>query len=297
MRKVGFWLVKCIAYVNSITPFSLLYLKSDLYFALLYHIVRYRRKVVRDNLAHSFPERSQKELKSIEKQFYHHLVDLVAEMCKMLRLTPEQISKRVTLTNPEMVQELYGKGRGVLLSLPHSGNWEWLWKLQGTVSSHTPYAIYKKMENPYFDQFVLDLRTSHLESKEALVSSKNVRSMMDRWRKEPSTVLMLADQSPRGVETDYWTEFLHRDTCWYPGLEILARNLDYAVVYVEMDRVSRGHYAVTFKMICEDPKTSPEGLILEQYVRHLERFVECHPDNWLWSHRRWKHTRKQPLES
>lgn len=289
-------MVKCIAYVNSITPFSLLYLKSDLYFALLYHVFRYRRKVVRDNLVQSFPEKSTQEIKKIEKQFYHHLVDLAAEMCKMLTLSLDQLAERVTFNNPEMIQELYQKGRGVFLSLPHAGNWEWLWKLQGTVSSHTPCAIYKKMENPYFDQFVFDLRTSHVDDKETMVESRNVRSMLDRWKTSPCTVLILADQSPRGVETDYWTEFLHRDTCWYTGLEVLARNLDYAVVYVEMDRVSRGHYAVTFKKICDNPQNLPEGSILEQYVRHLERFVICHPDNWLWSHRRWKHTRK-PLAS
>ena len=296
MRKVGFWLVKCIAQVNSMTPFGLLYLKSDLYYLLLYHVIRYRRKVVRDNLVQSFPEKSPQEIKKIEKRFYHHLVDLAAEMCKMLSMSPEQLAERVTFTNPGMIQELYRKGRGVFLSLPHAGNWEWLWKLQGTISPHTPCAIYKKMENPYFDQFVFDLRTSHVDDKETMVESRNVRSMLDRWKALPSSVLILADQSPRGAETDYWTEFLHRDTCWYTGLEVLARKLDYAVVYVEMDRVSRGHYSVTFKNICEDPKNLPEGSILEQYVRHLERFVICHPDNWLWSHRRWKHTRK-PLTS
>ena len=292
MKKIGFWLFLCVAYVNAITPFGLLYLKSDLYAFLLYHVLRYRRKVVRDNLVRAFPEKSLKEIKKTEKQFYHNLVDLAAEMCKMLTLKPEQLSQRVTFTNPEMVEELRQKGKGVFLSLPHSGNWEWLWKLQGTVSNHKPYAIYKKMENPFFDQFVFNLRTSHVEDKTTLVETRSVRSVLERWRGTPSSVLLLGDQSPRGVATDYWTEFLHRDTCWYTGLEVLARDLDYAVVYVEMDRVKRGHYEVTFKMICETPENHPQGAILEQYVRHLERFIDRHPDNWLWSHRRWKHSRQ-----
>lgn len=293
MKKIGFWLFLCFAYVNSIIPFGLLYLKSDFYCFLLYHVFRYRRKVVRDNLTRSFPEKTPKEIKKIEKRFYHNLVDLAAEMCKMLTLKPEQLAKRVTFTNPEMIQELYDQGKGVFLSLPHSGNWEWLWKLQGTIASHTPYAIYKKLEDSYFDQFVFGLRTSHVEDKEVMVENRNVRSVLERWKEHPCSVLLLGDQSPRGAETDYWTEFLHRDTCWYTGLEVLARKLDYAVVYVEMDRVRRGHYQVSFKKICEAPNETEQGFILEQYVRHLERFIQCHPDNWLWSHRRWKHSRTQ----
>ena len=291
MRKVGFWLFLCFAYVNSITPFGWLYLKSDFYAFLLYHFVRYRRKVVRDNLTRSFPEKSKKDIKKIEKKFYRNLTDLAVEMCKMLTRDPEQLAKRVTFTNPEMLRELHDQGKGVFLSLPHSGNWEWLWKLQGMASPHTPYAIYKKLEDPLFDQFVFNLRTSRMEDKEVMVENRTVRSMMERWKEKTASVLLLGDQSPRGAETDYWTEFLHRDTCWYKGLEVLARTLDYAVVYVEMDRVSRGHYTVTFKKICDNPAQHEEGFILEQYVRHLERFITEHPDNWLWSHRRWKHSR------
>ena len=283
----------CFAYVNSITPFGWLYLKSDLYAFVLYHVVRYRRKVVRDNLTRSFPEKSKKEIKKIEKKFYRNLTDLAVEMCKMLTLKPEQLADRVSFTNPEMLRELYDQGKGVFLSLPHSGNWEWLWKLQATVSPHKPFAIYKKLEDPLFDQFVFNLRTSHLEDKETLVENKSVRAVMDRWNALPSSVLLLGDQSPRGAATDYWTEFLHRDTCWYTGLEVLARQLNYAVVYVEMVRVGRGRYEVSFKKVCEAPNETEQGFILEQYVRHLERFIHCHPDNWLWSHRRWKHARPQ----
>ena len=106
-------------------------------------------------------------------------------------------------------------------------------------------------------------------------------------------MLILGDQSPRGAETDYWTDFLHRDTCWYTGLEKLARKYDYAVVYTEMARVERGRYTVTFKLISEDPNSVEVGFVLEQYVRHVEQFILHYPSNWLWSHRRWKHSRQK----
>lgn len=293
MKKVGFWLVKALAYLIALTPFGLLYLRSDIYFFFLYHIIRYRRKVVRDNLVKSFPDKDIKEIKKIERRFYHNFCDLVVEICKMMRLKPDEMASRVTFTNPELMQSLYEKGRSVFASIPHSGNWEWYGKLMHTVSEHKASAIYKKVKDPYFEAFMKELRMNFNKDQEVMIEASTALKTLVRRKDMVNAILIVADQSPRGVDTDYWTDFLHRDTCWFYGLEKMARLLDYAVVFVDMRRVGRGRYTVTFDLICEDPNTMEEGAIMEQYVRHVERFIQDDPDNWLWSHRRWKHTRQK----
>ena len=292
MAKIGFWFVKAIAFWISITPFSLLYLRSDAYFLLLYHLVRYRRKVVRDNLVKSFPEKTPAEIKHIGKRFYHNLCDVFVEICKLMRITPEKLSQHVTFTNPEVLQGLCDKKKSVFAAIPHSGNWEWYGKLMHTSTQHKCMAIYKKVKNPYFDAFMMDLRTNFHVDQECVVESSVALKTLVRRKNLLNAVLIIGDQSPRGVESDYWTDFLHRDTCWFYGLERMAKMLDYAVVFVDMVRVKRGYYDVTYSVISEDPKSTPEGFIMEQYVRHIERFIKDNPDNWLWSHRRWKHSRK-----
>lgn len=293
MKKIGFWLVKGIAFMISLTPFSLLYLRSDCYTFLLYHVIRYRRKVVRENLVKSFPEKSPAEIRSIEKRFYRNFCDLVVEICKIRNMKMEDLLKRVEYTNPELIVELYEKGKGLLLAMQHSGNWEWLWQTQATVSAHHHFAIYKKLENPYFDRYIFQLRTKHSKDQQVMIEDRKTKAVLESRQGMLDAVLILGDQSPRGAETDYWTDFLHRDTCWYTGIEKLARRFDDAVVYVEMNRVERGRYQVTFHLITEDPNSTKEGFIMEQYVRHVERFIQDQPDNWLWSHRRWKHSRQQ----
>ena len=293
MKKIGFWLVKCMAYLIALTPFGLLYLKSDIYAFLLYHVVRYRRKVVRDNLVKSFPEKSIQDIKRIERRFYRNLCDLFMEICKMMRLKPEEMSRHVTFTNPELLQALHEKGRSVFASIPHSGNWEWYGKLMHTVSSHKASAIYKKVKDPYFEAFMKELRTNFNKDQEMMIEASKALKTLVRRKDMVNAILIVADQSPRGVDSDYWTDFLHRDTCWFYGLEKMARLLDYAVVFVDMQRVGRGQYTVHFDLICEDPQTMDEGAIMEQYVRHVERFIQQNSDNWLWSHRRWKHTRQK----
>ena len=292
MKRIGFWFAKAFAYLIAITPFSLLYLRSDFYFFVVYHLVGYRRKVVRDNLLKSFPEKSLDEVKQIEKRFYHHLCDLFVETCKLMTVKPEVLAQRVTFMNPELLQDLYERGKSVFTAIPHSGNWEWYGKLMHLASSHHDYGIYKKVKNPYFDAFMIDLRTNFHIEKEEVIESNAALKTLARRSDQRNAVLIVADQSPRGVETDYWTVFLHRDTCWFYGLERMAKFLDYAVVFVEMTRVGRGRYQVTFKTITDDPQSAPEGFVMEQYVRHIERFIQDNPDNWLWSHRRWKRSRQ-----
>ena len=291
MKKIGFYIVKLWAYGVAITPFGLLYVRSDIFFFFVYYIARYRRKVVRTNLLNSFPDKSEKEIVSIEKRFYHNLCDLAVEICKLIRMKPDELKRHVTFTNPEMITELYEKQKSVFVAFPHSGNWEWFGKIMHTLSPHKCAAIYKKVENADFEKFMYQIRTSYNLENEQMVEANMALKTLTARRDLLNAVVIVADQSPRGVKTDYWTDFLHQDTCWFTGLERMAKMLDYAIVFAEMRRIRRGFYEVTFEKICDNPNETEKGFIMEQYVRLLERFICDNPDNWLWSHRRWKHVR------
>lgn len=289
MRKIGFLFVKLWAFGLSISPFWLLYMRSDFYFFLVYHIARYRRKVVRNNLLHSFPEKDESEIKAIEKRFYHNLCDQAVETCKLKRMSLETIKERVAVTNAEVIAGLFERKKSLFLAIPHSGNWEWFGKRMQTLSGHHPMAIYKKVKNADFDRFIYDLRTS---LPVEMVESDSALRALARRSNSLDSVLILADQTSFGHESDYWNQFLNQETCWFTGLERMSKFLDYAVVFVAMKRIRRGRYEVTFEPICEDPKPTEKGYVMEQYSRHIERFVNTQPDNWLWSHKRWKHQRK-----
>lgn len=291
MKKLAYYIAKLWMYGVAITPFRLLYVRSDFYFLLIYHVAHYRRGVVRQNLVKSFPDKDLHEIKRIEKAFYHNLCDIFLEVCKLLVIKPEDLAKRISFRNGELVRQLYDRKKNVFFAFGHYGNWEWFWKLMHQLSDHETVAIYKKLSNPYFDQLLHEIRTNfHIKGEEAVESRASLKRLLLR-KDRLNSVLIVADQSPQGLPTDYWTEFLHRDTCWFVGVEKMARMLDYAVVFAEMKRVRRGYYEVTFKLISDDVKAEPSGAVMEKYVRSLESFIIDNPDNWLWSHRRWKHER------
>ena len=291
MEKVGYAIVKFWTGFLSVHPFWLLYLKSDFYYFLTYHVLRYRRKVVRQNLLRSFPEKDFRAIKTIEKHYYRNLCDLVMEAPKMLCMKPEGYKYRLQYTNPELITRLHKQHKNVFYAIPHSGNWEWFGKTMPDLSEHNCLAVYKKVKSPVFERLMLFMRTKDCDLE--MIESGFALKRLAQLRDSQNAVLMVADQTPRGVDSDYWTEFLHQDTCWFTGLERIAKMLDYAVIFVSMKRQGRGRYEVTFELITDNPKETEKGFIMERYVRCVERFIEEQPDNWLWSHRRWKHQRNK----
>ncbi len=295
MKKLGFLILKLWADFQSVQPFWWLYLKSDLAYVLVYYVAHYRRKVVRQNLLLSFPEKDPKAIKAIERRFYRNLCDLFVEAPKMMRMGPDGYRKRITVTNPELVQYLYEQKRNIFYAIPHSGNWEWFGKLIPDFTPHNGLAIYKRVKNAAFEQLMLYMRTKDCNLE--MVESNSVLRRLVQVRDKQNAVLMMADQTSHGLEIDFWNEFLHQDTCWFTGIERIAKKLDYAVVFVSMTRQGRGRYKVSFELVIDNPKAAAEGEIMEKYVRCVERFIEANPDNWLWSHRRWKHQRPQKKEA
>lgn len=295
MAKVGFHILRPWVAFLSIHPYWLLYLKSDGYFFLVYHLLRYRRKVVRQNLLNSFPDKDVKEIKRIEKRFYQNLCDLFVEAPKMLRIKSNGYQSRITYANTELLTHLFEQGKNVFYAIPHSGNWEWFGKMTCELTQHKCLAIYKKVKSPVFERLMHYIRTCHSELE--MVESNSALRRLAQLRNCPNAVLMMADQTSYGLESDYWTEFLHQDTCWFTGIARISQKLDYAIVFVDMKRKDRGHYEVSFELLTDNPKTLAADEIMERYVRCVERFIEANPDNWLWSHRRWKHKRPQIVEA
>ncbi|MFR4038888.1 MAG: lysophospholipid acyltransferase family protein [Butyricimonas faecalis] len=106
----------------SFLPFRVLYLVADLNYLLLYYVLHYRRKVVRENLCNSFPEKSLREIKVIERKYYKHLADLSIELYKLWHMSETSIRKRCVFKNTELPQSYFNEGRSVIGVLGHYGN-------------------------------------------------------------------------------------------------------------------------------------------------------------------------------
>ena len=267
-----------------------MFLLSDIIYLVAYKLLGYRKKVVRRNLAVSFPEKGERELRRIEHRFYHHLCDLLVEGIYNLFASPRSVMKRYHVTNRELVNRYYEQGRTVVLMSAHYNNWEYMVTSLNMQLFHHGIGIGKPLSNKVLEPWVFRRRTRFGTE---VVYSDTVREVVDFYNRHhvPCALMMLSDQSPAHADKAYWTTFFHRETAFLYGAEYFARKYDLPVLYYRVDKVRRGYYEVTFSLLCENPQEVPQYTIVERYAHQLEVDITNQPEYWLWSHRRWKHKR------
>ncbi|NNM23482.1 MAG: lipid A biosynthesis acyltransferase [Flavobacteriaceae bacterium] len=287
MQRLVYILVYPVIWFFSILPLRLLYFFSDLLFFLMYYVLGYRKKVVRDNLKLVFPDKSEAEIKQIARNFYRHLCDIIVETLKNLSMSEKEATKRYQFENLEVLDALYEKEKSILLMCGHYASWEWVGILEGQ-NPYEGFAVYKKMDNAYFDRMVRKIRERF--GSMVITNRKIVQTLYRKDKEGARTMtLILSDQTPKLGAFKHRDLFMGVDVPVFTGTEELAKKLDFATVYLKVDKLKRGYYKASFVVLAEDPRTYPDYEITRAFLDEIEKQIREAPAYYLWSHKRWKH--------
>lgn len=259
-----------------------------LLYPLLYYIARYRRAVVAKNLRLAFPEKSDAERTRIAKTFYRRFCYMFVESIYGYRCSDEEMRQRVVFENMEEVNRLVDAAGGGIFMLAHMGNWEWLASVQQWLTPGVKEVnVYRRLKNRAMDRLMLDLRAKR---GGVCVEKQRILREMVRYRaeKQPVTIGLLSDQKPRPEVTRTWTTFLHQETGFLDGGEVLGKKFGYPVFYAYITSAERGAYHVQMQPIAAQPQETAEEEITEAYARALEKNIYEQPELWLWSHNRFR---------
>lgn len=293
MNKVVYYLVYGIWYLLSLLPFCVHYLFSDFVYLILYRLIGYRVKVVRNNLTTSFPEKSEAEIRGIERKFYHRLCDYFVEAVKMMTMSERQIRRRMVFKNTEALNKCFDENQSIALYLGHTFNWEWITSLPLWITKKVHCGeLYHALENEAFDKLFLHLRERW--GSECIPLVDILRKTIEYKHKQQTTIIgYLGDQVPHWNNIHHWCWFLNHDTPVMTGTERIAIKNRQAIFFLEMTQKKRGYYEAEFKLISRTPEQFKEFEITDIYHQMLEASIRRQPELWLWSHKRWKRTRKE----
>lgn len=289
--KLIYWLVYGGMWLFSALPFRVLYVLSDFNYLLMYHVGRYRRKVVRENLEKSFPEKTEAERLQIERKFYRYLSDYMLEDLKLLHMSAEDLCQRMIYKNTEQYLELTEKYGGIIVMIPHYANYEWLIGMGSVMKpGDVPVQVYKPLKDKYLNELFKQIRSrfggynipKHSTAREIIKLKREGKNMV---------VGLITDQWPSGDR--YWTTFLGQETAFLNGAERIAKMMNFPVFYCELTKTRRGYCEAEFKLMTEAPKETVEGEITDMFAYELEQTIRREPAYWLWSHKRWKFTKKE----
>jgi KDO2-lipid IV(A) lauroyltransferase len=291
MGAIVYYLFYGVNWIITLLPLKILYFFSNFVFLLLYYFPSYRRNVVAANLRNSFPEKSEEEIKSIEKKFYKHFADLFVEIFKLTHFNKRQLMNRCTVSNLEILNKLYDEKRDVIGVLGHYNNWEWL-SILPQYLNYKIVSVYKPLQNKYFNGYINNLRLKF--GMVLTPMSIIIREIINDRRNNTNTLsAFISDQIPPKGDIKYWTKFLNQDTPVYLGAEKVASKYDMAIVFFHIQKVKRGYYNLNIELLFEHTAGLPEYLITDTHVKRLEEIIREKPEYWLWSHRRWKHKKPE----
>jgi Kdo2-lipid IVA lauroyltransferase/acyltransferase len=199
------------------------------------------------------------------------------------------ISKRMT-ANWEEVNQHFESGKVVQAHFSHLFNWEW-----GTVigNYHTPFQFagpYNPLRNKTFERLMKYMRT---RSGTIMINMNELQDNLSELQQNRTLWGFVADQNPSEPRRSAWVNFLNRETAFYKGAELIARRYGNIVMFGRVVKLHRGYYHTELTTVVADGKTTKDGEITEMYVRFLEECIRQQPENWLWSHRRWKHVKPE----
>ncbi len=288
------FLVYIIAYpflwLISILPFRVFYCLSDFVYLIVYYIIGYRKKVVRDNLALALPYLSVNERLKIEKKSYKHLCDMFLEMIKTMTISTKEMNKRFVMTNIGLLQEYEKKGKSIVMLASHYASWEWLMSVNEKTTFKS-IATYKKVNNDYFDRLVRNIRSKY--GTKLVVTRETIPYIAKNQREKTMSMYGLAsDQSPKLDRIFHYHTFMGIEVPVHTGAEMIARKYDLSVLFVKVKKVKRGYYEATLIPIADDAKTLPEYKITHDFIHEVEKQIHEAPEYYFWTHKRWKHRKK-----
>ena len=286
MAYLNYILFRGVNFLIGLLPFRIIHLLSNFIAFLLHRVFKYRLPVIRRNLETIKPEADEIERTHIIRKFYRNLSDLFLESIKGNSMTPKQVLNRYSFKNPELIKDVYDKHHSMILAPGHYNNWEWASVTLAFISDFKLVAMYKMLSNPYIDSYIRKNRSRKgflmaplHETKKTFQEHDSIKTMYG----------LVGDQSPSSIKKAIWLKFFNKDTACLHGIESYSMQNNYPIIFAYPERLGRSKYKIGFEMLIEDPSNYNKGEITEIYMKRLESLIKKNPENWILSHKRWKH--------
>lgn len=241
-----------------------------------------------ENLRIAFPEKSEIERKIIAKKFFRNFSDFIIESIKGFSMSQKSFEKRYVVENKQEVFDYIIKsGTGAVVTAGHVFNWEWMIFLGSSMPDQIKGLVsYTPISNKNLNRLI---KANRERFGLTIVPSRDFVKTLEKTAKNHLTISgLIADQSPKS-NYKYRTDFFGVDVPFYTGPESSARKHHQSFWFLNIRKPKRSHYVMNFELIADRANDFTEYELTEKYIQKLEELIREYPENYLWTHRRWKH--------
>lgn len=254
--------------------------------------LRYRSDVTLCNLRRAFPEKSDAELKEIARGAYENVGIALLELVWFPRMSADRLRESIHFDKPEVIREAQGRGKGLLMLTAHFGNWE---LLAQSIIVHFGFPvniIVKTQANLLVDRSI-NMRRIRFGNR--IIPMETALREVLRALRDKEAVGLVADQA--APKENFPIEFFGTKVPTHQGPAVFSLKVGSPIVAIFAVRGTDGKYEAHVE---EVPSSDLHGYTEEnaieltrRHVKITEDFIRRYPDQWMWTHKRWKHV---PLE-
>lgn len=250
-------------------------------------VIRYRRGVIIDNLLNAFPEKSREEIDRLIPGIYRHFMYLWVEMLQTWRLNSPRYMRNLADEGTKKLKKVIQSGKPVILATGHLGNFEWLgWYMAKFIPNLN--AIMKPLHNPYLNNFIIKSRLKM--GIKLIFTGENAFKEGLKALRENESLAIVGDQD--AGERGIYVNFLNRPASTATGTALYHKRTGTSVFYCSFRRTGFGKFVISARelMVPIDSKAKKADIfsITQKYTELLEKDVRDYPEQYFWTHRRWK---------
>jgi Kdo2-lipid IVA lauroyltransferase/acyltransferase len=286
MHKIEYFFLKSLYTIFTFLPFIFVEQIANLFAFVLQHIIKYRHKVIVENLNKVYGENWPGDRKILVKNIYRHFTYLWFEVLQTKKITIKNFDQHFISYNFDLVAKSLSNGKGSIIMAGHLGNFEWISIYLGI--KKVPFAaIAKRLKNRDVDTF---MRNNRERNGCTVIYTKTALREGLRFLRSNKVLAIAADQDAR--KKGVFVDFLGLPSSTAVGPAIFQIRSGAPMLSIAAIRTSYAHFDVYFEEIelPENLKISDESLlkITQAHASVLEKWIRKYPEQWFWMHKRWK---------
>ena len=241
------------------------------------------KKVIYNNIKRALPKIDENNLKNIENSMWNNYGRIFAEYIFLKDFRYGKLASNVQIEGQEILNDIKENNKQVIFISGHLSNFE-LMAMFIEKSGINLSAIYRPLNNIFLNGIMENIRKRYICKNQIKKGLAGLKKLIKLKKKNYSTALMIDQRVSEGILSPLFNEKALTTTI--PAQLVKKFNIPIVPVYIE--RIDGLKFKITINQPLYFPQDTSQQQITDNLNQILEKFILSKPENWIWSHNRWK---------
>ena len=241
------------------------------------------KKIIYNNIKRALPGIDENNLKKIENSMWNNYGRIFAEYIFLKDFRYGKLASEVEIEGQEILNDIKENNKQVIFISGHLSNFE-LMAMSIEKSGINLSAIYRPLNNIFLNGIMENIRKRYICKNQIKKGLAGLKKLIKLKKKNYSTALMIDQRVSEGILSPLFNEKALTTTI--PAQLVKKFNIPIVPVYIE--RIDGLKFKITINQPLSFPQDTSQQQITDNLNQILEKFILSKPENWIWSHNRWK---------